>query len=343
MIIYENEELLREVQTDMSVIPANTLTFSENALYVAEAVERDFNEMFETIGVNELAVFESTGMQIVYEGKTLKDFKDTVINFFKQAWAKIKAFFESALVKFQSFSKEVKKMIPEIKESDLEALPKDKTFGKTHEFEELNKSLMVLGSYGDNAIDYASKVSDQFEKLSKQDGLDSKQVAEKANELEKDICSKVSGIPNVDNSSEMTKAIGKKLLGEEIEADLEFVKKNLTTIRNIVVAGSPVKSIKESYKKSRKFIDDQIKTIKGYTDERIKVSNSEIKVIRSIMHCLTQANGKGLDVAKRQFNEYRNILVRVAVALGKEKKVANESTTTPYSAQLDLIEAAFNF
>ena len=27
--------------------------------------------------------------------KTLKDFKDTVINFLKQAWAKIKAFFES--------------------------------------------------------------------------------------------------------------------------------------------------------------------------------------------------------------------------------------------------------
>ena len=342
MIIYENEELLREVQTDMSVIPANTLTFSENALYVAEVVERDFNEMFEAIGVNELAVFESTGMQIVYEGKTLKDFKDTVINFFKQAWAKIKAFFESALVKFQSFSKEVKKMIPEIKESDLAALPKDKTFGKTHEFEELNNSILVLGKYGDNAKDYASKVSDQFEKLSKQDGLDSKQIAEKADELEKDICSKVSGIPNVDNSSEMIKAIGKELLGEEVEADCEFVKKNLTTIRNIVVAGSPVKSIKESYKKSRSFIDDQIKTIKGYTDERAKVASSELRVIKSIMHCMNQANGKGLDVAKRQFNEYRNILVRVAIALGKtNKKATNESTS--YSAQLDLIEAAFDF
>ena len=336
MIVYENEDIIRAVKTDMSVIPAHTLTFSENALYVAESVERDFNEMFETIGVNELAVFESTGMQIVYEGKSLKDLKDTVIEFFKKLWGKIKAFFEDVIAKFNSLSKEVKKRLPDIGSKDLDKLPDDKKFGRTHNF---GKSRAT--SYGINAKDFAEEVSNKFEKLSKESELDSQKVAELANELEEQICSKISGIDGVKTSKEMLDSMTKTLLGDEIEADKKFVKDNFSTIKGIVMNGLTIDVVKKKYKESRQFIDECIKTAKGYTDERAKVASSEIKVLKSIGQCMNQANAKGIDICKRRYNEYRNILVRVAVALGKVDSV--KESTTSYSAQLDLIEAAFDF
>ena len=121
MIIFENEDLLK-VEADMSVIPAHTLTFSENALYVAEAIERDFNEMIKNIGINELAVYESTGMQIVYEGEKLKSFKEAIIKFFQEMWKKIKAAFEAVMVKFNELRKKVNKLLPKNTSSDLDKL-----------------------------------------------------------------------------------------------------------------------------------------------------------------------------------------------------------------------------
>ena len=62
---------LLNVKADMSVIPAYSMSFAENALFVAEAVEKDFNTLFQNIGIQELAVFESTGVQVVYENEKL--------------------------------------------------------------------------------------------------------------------------------------------------------------------------------------------------------------------------------------------------------------------------------
>lgn len=339
-IIYENEDILSEVKADMSVIPANTLSFSENALYVAEAVERDFNEMFESIGVNELAVFESTGVQIVYEGDEQKSLKEKIIGFFKKLWEKIKAAFEAALVKFEALKMQAKKQIPTIKESDIEGFDDDKKFGKSHEFGEL-----MHRSYGRNAADYAKFVSDEFAKLAKKEGLEATEVADKAKELEEDICAKVSGFDGVKSVKEMQDAMVEKLMGDEVEVDKAFIKKHLDEINGIVIQGSSVKHIKELYKTSRKYIDECIKTAKSYTDERAKVMSSEVKVLKSIGQCMNSANGKALDISKRRYTEYRNILVRIAIALGKVKKeeVKANNESTVMERHLELIESALDF
>ena len=128
---YMNISELADVQPDRSVIPSHTLTFCEDAVYVAEAIEEDYNRIFQEIGVNELAFYENTGCEIVYEAEEKQGLIQKVVQFFKNLWAKIKAGFEAILLKFQSLSKEVRNQIPNITAQQVKSCNLT-NFGKTH-------------------------------------------------------------------------------------------------------------------------------------------------------------------------------------------------------------------
>lgn len=328
MIMYENEQLLKETQADMSIIPAYTMTFAENSLFVAEATEKVFNELFQQVGVNELAVFESTGMQIVYEGENLKQFKDMVVNAFKKLWSAIKGFFEGILNKFNTMSKEAKKNLFKVDASDVDKLNDDLKFGKTHEF---NIDDVVKHQY--SAVDFGKKILHEFKALAAKEGLTEDDVKEKKNEIEEKICSEISGISDVKTASDMKKAMMEQLVGKEIEATKSFVKSNLTELDKIVFAGDSIKHIKELYKTNRKYIDTCISYAKGLTDSEIKVSKAAVSTLKQVSNCMTTANGVVCDASRKRYNEYRNILFRVARACGKIKST-NESVEEPVTESL---------
>lgn len=334
---------LLNVKADTSVIPAYSMSFAENALFVAEAVEKDFNTLFQNIGIQELAVFESTGVQVVYENEKLDKFKDSIVKFFQTMWEKIKGAFEAVLKKFEELKKEAMKKIVKFSKSDLDKLDPEKKFGKTHKFDidDIEKDI-----YGDNAKKYAQEVTDKFTKYLDNMENVKEDIAETKEELLADVCKKVSGL-YVDNTKEMTEEIGKRV-GDEVEADLDFVKDNFNDIYDVVINGSTVRQIKALYKGSKEFIFNAIKAVKKYDDERTKAAAAEVSVLKNIAMAMNIANGKRLDVYKRRYGEYRNILVRVAIALGKVKDSKKEdkkeeSVGESVSYQLNRIDSMFNW
>lgn len=337
MIVYENVQELK-VEADMSVIPSFSLSFVESSLYVAEAVEKDFNEMFKSIGVNELTIYESTGVAIVYEGTNLETLKNTVIDFLKKTWQKIKGLFENMLRKFEEWKKQAVKDLGKITDSALDNIDPDKTFGKVHKF-----NLKDIPDFGANATDVVNDAIVKFDN-------DPENATDIKAEIEKTIISKVSG-EEAENLIDMKKKLTEKYAGEVVTADLEFVKKHLQDMKDIVINGNTKNDIKKQYVTTKKFIDgriSEVKKMKTGEQSKDKWIAAEISILKDALNCMNSANTCIADIAKRRFVEYRNILVHVKKAAGL--KFGKEDSTTEtvknesvIASQIDLIEGAFNW
>ena len=350
---YMNISELADVQPDRSVIPSHTLTFCEDAVYVAEAIEEDYNRIFQEIGVNELAFYESTGCEIVYEAEEKQGLIQKVVQFFKDLWAKIKAGFEAILLKFQSLSKEVRNQIPNITAQQVKSCNLT-NFGKTHDFKIEGEG----GTYLLNAKSLLDEIEEEFNKAirtssknedSKQKGRDIK------DKLEKQICKKISGF-DVSNVSEMTKKIHEYLLGSEIDATKDWVASNIGMLISIVKQGNSKNVIKKNYQLFKAVIDNCIARLKTREDEMIGYIDSIVAVLKEMVKAAHAANNVVMDVAKRRYSEYRNILLRVAVCLHKkntsdvpEDKVnpgtalATTREASDISNQVELIESLFEW
>lgn len=345
----EEVDYVGYVEANMDVIPSYALTFSEAALYLAEDAENQFGELFKNIGISELAVFESTGMEVIYEGEKLNNFKEGFIKLWNTIWSNIKGFFENILKKFNEMKTEAKKKL--YKKADLNNLKtkdkngKEKVFGKTHKF---NEELMKA-KYSANASIYAGKIANEFENMTVLDKENlSEKIDQKQKDVEEEVCSKVSGIDGVKDVKNMKEELKKKMMGEEIEATVAFVKSNYNEMRDLIIGDKINKVIKQDYARAKKFINDRIKEVKKFKDDRAKVAKSEVKSLILICNCMNSCRGVLFDVMSRRYNEYRNIVVRVNMACGKangeskdEKK--EEKVSESYSSQLDLVESLFEW
>ena len=59
------------------------------------------NKLFESAGIEELAVFESTGCEIVYEGARFEELKKTVVSIFVKIWEAAKKMFANITYAFK--------------------------------------------------------------------------------------------------------------------------------------------------------------------------------------------------------------------------------------------------
>lgn len=341
MIIYENDDLLKECETDNSVIPAFVSTFAESSFYIVEAINKDFNAMFESIGIDELAVYESTGTQVVYEGVELSKLKEKFINFFTACWKKIKGAFENALNKVKYMNKNTKEIIKNLDENILDSYPTDYKFGIIHRPIDPNKT-----KYAENAKTYADEVHSEFEKLVNNGDVSADSIADKENELSEKVCEKISGINNLSKNdvTEMNKAIREQHV-EEIEVDISYVRNRLKNMKSDLESGF-INQIKNDYKESRKMIDSMISAVKKYTDGMIVVSSAEMRVLRDIVSASTGAKNTSLDIYRRYNTELINIFVKMVSKKKKEEKkevVHNSVDYTAESYQLDQILKAFDF
>lgn len=335
---YQNADLLK-VESDRSVIPAYTLSFAENALYIAEAIERDFNSLFMNIGINELAVYESTGSQIVYEGENLASLKKKAIDFMKSVWAKIKAGFETILTKFEAMKAEARKeMAGKLTAADVDTIEDGKTFGKVHQFNGLDKV-----DYGTKAKALIDSIKNDFAGNA---GVDNakENIAQTKEEIDNTVCAKVSGIDGVTTVKDMVSKIRESLTGDEVEVDKAFLKSNLDTITKVVIEGTTKNTIKTMYQETKKYIDDCISSLNKLDERNADLANSELSIFKTVLQCMNSANNAAMDVCKRRFAEYKNVFVKVYVATGKRKqKATNEGAESVISKQEDLIESAFEW
>ena len=327
-----NEDILGKVPTNRSVIPEGCLTFAEQSLYVAEFAEENFNTMFESVGIEELAVYESTGSFVLYEGAKLKEFKEKAIQIFKDIFGAIKHAYEKILDFFEKKRKESVKELVKIDSSDVDTMEDGKTYYTTHEFD-----LSCSEDFTKNAKELTNDIKDQFEKMvnQKYDNIQ-EQAKELKDDFEQKIVSTISGIENVKTFNEAKKPLYNKMIGKEVGATKSWIKSNLSDLTGVVEKGTTKRDIQTAYQAEKKVIDDIIKGLRSMDDNLIKVANAEISLLKSVTTALHSCMNIKMDVCKRRYNEYRVILTKVATA----KKKANHESV---SYQEDLVEAAFDW
>lgn len=341
--IYES---LGEVPANRSVIPADCLTFAEQSLYVAEYAEENMNKLFKSVGISELAFFESTGSEIVYEGFSLKEFKGKVVELFKKIWATIKAGYEKILNWFEEKRKEfttwINKNLVKLDKSAVDSLENDKVYGKTHEF-----NIDDADDFGSRAKALVDEIRSEFESKIAKSGKSDADISEEANNaksnFEKQIVKEITGTSN-DTIGEAKKKVKESLLGKKVEVKKNWISSNFSELIGIVEKGNTKKDIKKAYKADKEMIDKAIKAVYDMNDEAVnKVAKAEISSLKNVITCLHTCMNIKADACKTRYSEYRNILVKVYHASKKKDKKDDKKVQESFTYQSDLIESAFNW
>ena len=135
--VSENTDILGSAPSTVVMPDFNTTL--ESAVFVGSLCEEAYTDLMESIGLEELVVYESTGSEIVYEdgngNETSKgaELKNKITGFFKKIWDGIKAMFEKAIKWFQeklaiARKNRMDKIVAAWKKNYVR-IPQDKTFG----------------------------------------------------------------------------------------------------------------------------------------------------------------------------------------------------------------------
>lgn len=348
---YENNDILKEVGTDYSCISSNCLTFYEQSLYIAERTEAAFNELFENIGINELAVYESTGETIIYEGSKLQDFKNNVIKVFQSIWAKIKGMYDKVTEYFdkkrKAFLSEVHDLYLDNWKECLNLIP-EKGLGKVHDASDNTKDFEQ--EFLSNALDVQDEINNTLDKLLKSSSEDlASDIKDAKSNIEEKIVSTISGA-SASTLSDAKKELREKLLGKEVTADKAWVGAHIFEAIDFVMKSGVKKGLQNMYKNEKKNIDKTISELKKIKDESMPVATAKISLFKNVITVLNACHSVNLDCYKRRFNEYSMIILRMGRITHKVKSNNKKSTNTNESVdfesstyQIDLIESAFNW
>lgn len=330
--VYENVEELA-VESDTSALSRNALTYTEQALYLAEATEAAYNEMMKSIGIEELSVYEATGEAVVYEGANFKGLIDKVVKFLKDFWGKVKGFFDDTYKKFEDAWKERKEKIADTVKVDNLSESNYKA-GKVYNYEKLT-STTIDG--------ISSKAADLTKKLNgtSVDELDNINVVE---QIIGDL------VPSPGSIGEATTKLKDVLKGEKVDATVDYVKKNWNEIRNCFVKGNGFKvALKSAFKAEKKVVDKAISSAKNLKEsDDPEVIKKAIKLYKDIVVASKSLLFAAIDVAKLQDTEYKGLFVKVARATANAKAAEGSTEAKNESVELgtsqkDLIKESFNW
>lgn len=302
-------EALSAENANREVIPDSCLSFSEMADYTAEFTNEEFNKMLESIGLDELAVFEATGSLIVYEAEKLATLKARIANHVKDIWAVYKNFWEKCIADIQ---KDVK-IASKLPSADLSDIDKSKNFGKVHQFDFKSK-------YDSNAVSFSREIKKTFNGISDED---SDAAKEAKNLLSDVICSKISGV-DCKTTKEMKKALKNKINGEVATVNGAWVKRNWNNIMDVVNGKKSVELAKQAYNKEKEAfaqITAQLDSIDNDISGIVAAWSYMIDTTLSTMHTCYAIE---MDACKRRVKEYTNIVAKVA-SMYPAKKAVKES------------------
>lgn len=316
---------LSEAKANKSVIPEGCLSFSEEAVYLSEFAEREFTNYIMKIGINELAVFESTGVMPIYEGTELESLQEATKKFHVGNWAANKSFWEHVLKKFESKKAGAAKHIGSVDAKAIDSAKND-TFGKIHGFSKHDANVFAA-----NAIKLLKQAENTFNALAKK-GADTKEIKAAKNKFEASICKSISG-KDVANIAAMRKALAADLVGAQVDVTKAIAKKHFSTMKDIVIGGKTIDDIKKCYNEEKKLYNEILKLADKTSDANSSVVTALQSVVKSIAETAHACYAVEVDVYGRRFGEYRNVLAKIATA----KKAVKESAVDPF------IESLFDF
>lgn len=114
--IVKNESL-QDLMEDSSLdsVYSESTDLEECALSAVIDMNENFNMIQKAIGCQELTCLESTGQDFEYTEPVLEGFVETIKNFLKKIWEKIKALFKRFMMMFDSYAKNDKEFVTKYK------------------------------------------------------------------------------------------------------------------------------------------------------------------------------------------------------------------------------------
>ena len=105
----------RQLELTTGVIECAHEPGIEGAYHIVAESEANYNAIMQAVGVAELAVFEATGSEMVYEAADVKGFFGKMKEFFKNLLEKIKGLFKKFFAMFDSYVKNDKDFVEKYK------------------------------------------------------------------------------------------------------------------------------------------------------------------------------------------------------------------------------------
>lgn len=302
-----------DVKVDHNLFPSY-LSFSECTDYAIMMEEENFNKIFHNIALEELALFESSGINRVYTTEAEgKGFFSSITEWFKNAWKTIKSLFDKFLETIANKINDMKnKLADSLNEkilSQAEAMASNvkdpkKVFAKIHDFGNLKGELShvntVLGSINVNNPD----IEEMYKTASDRTG--------KAIEKGK--------------IGDLKKATLEWLVGGEKEIFIKDIKAGnndlLSAIKSIKDHKFFSNGIKKDYNETKKLILDATKKFssnKENSEEKIK---QRAEASKDAVKAITAVCGSTISAYHQLFRESAFLVLRLA-ALATKTKVAN--------------------
>ena len=342
-----SENMLESVETNRSYIPSFCETVAEQSLYLAEGAELIFNEMFEQIGISELAVYESTGIVMVYEGAKLESLKRTLLGALDKIWGAIKHSFEQMLAKLKE--RVMKNKFSLVTREAVEALPSDAKFPDVHEFPGLEEKSRM--EFINNSAEVRKSI-ENFEQAIR-GGAEFDPV--EAFESGGSVFQRVSGIKDAKSAADVKKALKEQIVGKTITVDVNFLKSNRALLLATVKGDTTMNQIKSAYNKEKENID-KIKTlVKGLKDDFSQYFQAYSTVVKDLIIALDTCHSIQIDASFMRMREYGTVLAAAAALISKSgkgkakdgkaketvEKVKGEVVNANESVQEDIVAALF--
>lgn len=267
MGIYSMNNIVNEgADISTNIIECSMEPGIEAAYAIIAESEMNYNAIMRAVGVAELAVYESTGEEMVYEAADVKGFFGKVKEYFVKLWEKIKGLFRKFFAMFDSYVKSDKEFVNKYKKHLLQVNTKDfkyKGFVFKLDAVDVDNSAARIQSTIDSKISTTlPKTLDKVE--------DEIKAVEDRTEIIESLRAASIGETSGLTAAELTKELFSKLRnGEDAKEELEDI-----SVTDLLVAISENSAIKKKAEKSYKDLE---KVVKQAIKDTEKAQNELIK------------------------------------------------------------------
>lgn len=335
MLTYEE---MGKLPADRSVIPSYCESFAESAFYVAEAATRHMNKFFEEVGITELAIFESTGSIVVYEGEKLKAFWDGLGKVWDNIWQAIKRAFEKLINFIHEKQKEAaNKVIDKVTVSEIEKISDDK-FAKT-----LGKFKYIEYHYKDIQDKIKGNLADSATKMPNLFDLSDEDARKQSADYVKEVNGIIYGGSDVKDAESLKAAVKKDCTPEGKDLTKDYLTSNLNSMKD--TTKDLLNSAKEQYNKMKRLVDDNKRNIRKFKDKDMDVARADQRCQLARTMAYNTAIFATYDIAKMLLRQNMSVLRTAAafVKAVKEKKSEKKEETTTSNESVSFVEEAFQW
>lgn len=324
MGVYSQKGTILESTIDVDAIECTMEAGLGAALNIVAESEENYNRLMQAVGVQELAAFEATGVEMVYESADIKSFFGKVKQFFLNVLAKIKGLFQKFFAMFDSYAKSDKDFINKYRKQIVSANTKDFKYSG-YKFSNLKLDLYKANADAEKAC--GSKLGTDMASIptseSTLDGIITK--AGETSEIVEAMRGATIGKGSLE-AAEFTKELFQLFRsGEDSKSELDNISPS-DELQHIGESKDLKKAAEDSLKDIEKLINAMIKSTDNYEKELLKNTEKEGAGLRAkqinvaskfsafhkdLLAIIQTVNGAKLTAIKDQNRQSKAICVKL--------------------------------